>query len=133
MRHYWGEMYTCITRNLVTRHHYDRIVNVTGDHLNGKGNGDVECVYVLGQRTPFIPYNITTPFGGRVRALRVEDSGLRYVNRTFRYDGKRNILNFMYTFLFHLILYIKYSQVHLSTFTSKTISLRKFQNGLSKI
>lgn len=89
LRHYWGEMYTCIVRNLVTRHHYDFVVNATGDHLTGKANKDVECVYVLGQRTPFIPYNITTPFGGRVRALRVEDSGLRYVNRTFRYDGEK--------------------------------------------
>lgn len=88
MRHYWGEMYTCVTRNLVTRHHYDYVVNVTGDHMTGKRNEDVECVYVLGQRTPFIPYNITTPFGGSVRALRVEDSGLRYVNRTFHYDGE---------------------------------------------
>jgi hypothetical protein len=56
--------------------------------MTGKGNSDVECVYVLGQRTTFIPYNITTPFNGRVRALRIEDSGLTYVNRTFRYDGK---------------------------------------------
>jgi hypothetical protein len=87
MRHYWGEMYTCVVRNLVSVGQ-DFVYNVTGQHMTGKTVNDVECIYVLGQRTPYLPYNITTPFGGKVKALRVEGSGLRYVNRTFAYDGE---------------------------------------------
>jgi hypothetical protein len=90
MRHYWGEMYTCVARNLVSMRQQDFIKNVTGYHLTGKTVNDVQCIYVLGQRTPFLPYNITTPFGGSVKALRVEGSGLRYVNKTFAYYGKKN-------------------------------------------
>ncbi|KAG5667836.1 hypothetical protein PVAND_015805 [Polypedilum vanderplanki] len=93
LRHYWGEMYTCLARNLVTRHHYDYIVNATGDHLEGKTDRDVKAIFILGQRTPFIPYNITSPFGGSVVALRVENSGLRYVNRTLNYEGKLEFIH----------------------------------------
>lgn len=93
VRHYWGEMYTCLARNLVTRHHYDYIVNATGDHMSGKGDRDVRAIYILGQRTPFLPYNLTTPFGGSVVALRVEASGLRYLNRTLRYEGALEYLH----------------------------------------
>jgi uncharacterized protein YvpB len=87
MRHFWGEMYTCVVRNLVSLGQ-TYVYNVTGQHMTGKTVNDVECVYVLGQSTPFLPYNITTPFGGNVKALRVERSGLRYLNRTFAYDGE---------------------------------------------
>lgn len=88
MKHYWGEMYTCVVRNLHVPHHYDHVVNVTGDHLTGKGIKDVQAVYVLGQRTPFIPYNISGVFGGSVTALRIEGSGLRYINRTLAVEGE---------------------------------------------
>lgn len=92
IRHYWGEMYTCIARNLVTRHHYDYVMNATGDHMTGKTDKDVEAVYILGQRTRFLPYNISTPFNG-LRALRVEGSGLMFLNRTMKYEGQLEYLH----------------------------------------
>ncbi|CAG9811571.1 unnamed protein product [Chironomus riparius] len=92
IRHYWGEMYTCIARNLVTRHHYDYIMNATGDHMTGKTDKDVEAVYILGQRTRFLPYNISTPFNG-VKAIRVEGSGLLFLNRTLKYEGPLEYLH----------------------------------------
>lgn len=93
VRHYWGEMYTCVARNLHTRHYYDYVVNATGDHLTGKTDRDVEAVYFLGQRTRFLPYNISTPFPG-LRALRVEDSGLMFLNHTLAYEGPLEYLHF---------------------------------------
>lgn len=92
IRHYWGEMYTCIARNLVTHHHYDYIMNATGDHMTGKTDKDVEAVYILGQRTRFLPYNISTPFNG-LRAIRVEGSGLLFLNRTLKYEGPLEYLH----------------------------------------
>lgn len=94
LRHYWGEMYTCLARNLITRHHYDYVVNATGDHITDKTDRDVQAVYILGQRTPYIPYNLTMPFGGSVRALRIESSGLRFVNRTMKYEGELEFIHF---------------------------------------
>lgn len=92
IRHYWGEMYTCIARNLVVRHYYDYVVNATGDHMTGKTDRDVEAVYVLGQKTRFLPYNISTPFNG-LRAIRVEGSNLLFLNRTLRYEGQLEYLH----------------------------------------
>jgi Leucine-rich repeat (LRR) protein len=129
IRHYWGEMYTCIVRNLVTRNYYEYVVNATGDHMNGKTDKDVQCVYVLGQRTPFIPYNITSPFG-RVTALRVEGSGVRHVNRTWSYEGPLEYLHFENNYITDVPAWAFRNMTELKWFSLRGNRIRYLESGL---
>lgn len=129
MRHYWGEMYTCVVRNLDVPHSFDYILNVTGDHMSGKSERDVRAVFVLGQRTPFIPYNITSPFGG-VTALRVEGSGLRFINRTMVYEGNLQYLHLENNLIEEVPKFSLRNQTELLWISFRNNRIRYLESGL---
>jgi Leucine-rich repeat (LRR) protein len=92
MSHHWGDQYTCIGRDVVVGSYDTYVIGISGVHLDGKTDKDVEAIYFEGQRTVFIPFGLSTWFPN-LRTLNIQESGLTYLNRTtFRdYENLRYI------------------------------------------
>lgn len=87
-KHFWGEQYTCNGQNVVVNQYDTFVTQVSGEHLQGKSDKDVQAVFFQNQKSFFIPFNMSSMFPS-LSALRIESSELTYLNEsTFQYSNR---------------------------------------------
>lgn len=74
----WTDEYACLLENIEALNEIQNII-ITGNHLEGRTNEDVEVVAILDSNTPFMIQQIFSTFPN-IQELEIGNSGLQSIN-----------------------------------------------------